>query len=192
MYRCCSLRSVLVYVAGLFKVLAAGIILSGVHICSYAVDSGSFEFGSGNFTQMIRIGAQWDWQQKWFEREDSFLGGYWDLTAAGWHGTRYRNIPGNIQNIVDLGITPVFRFQRHGGIGPYFEAAIGAHLLSGQYDNNGRNLSTRFQFGDSLGIGYQFLGGWDAGLKIQHFSNGGIKEPNFGINFVVLRVGKRL
>lgn len=191
MSRRCQLSSVLVNASGLFGGFAAGIILSGVPICSYAIDSGSLEFGTGNFTQMVRIGMQWDWQQKWFENEDSFLGGYWDLTAAGWRGTRYCNIKGNIQTIVDIGITPVFRFQQRGGIGPYVEAAIGAHLLSGRYDNNGRDLSTRFEFGDSLGIGYQFPGGWEGGLKIQHLSNGGIKKPNSGVNFVFVRIGKR-
>lgn len=185
------LSSFLVDATTPLRVLAAGIILSAVPISSYAVDSWSLDFGTGNFTQMIRIGAQWDWRQKWFENESSFLGGYWDLTAAGWHATRYFNIPGNIQNLVDLGITPVFRLQRHGGIGPYVDAAIGAHLLSDRYDANGRNLSTRFEFGDSLGIGYRFPSGWDVGLKIQHFSNGGIEEPNSGVNFIVVRGSRR-
>ena len=177
--------------SGLLRTLAAGIILSTAHPCSYAVDSGSFEFSTGNFTQMIRLGAQWDWQQKWFQSENSFLGGYWDLTVADWRGTHYRNTPGNIQNIFDIGITPVFRLQRNDGSGPYFEAAIGAHQLSDKYDNNDRKLSTRFEFGDSLGIGYRFSKAWDAGLKIQHFSNGGIAEPNSGVNYIVARISKR-
>ncbi|MFI4939825.1 MAG: acyloxyacyl hydrolase [Burkholderiales bacterium] len=167
------------------------VFLAGAPIFSDAADSGSLEFATGNFTQMVRIGAQWDWQRQWFENGDSHLGGYWDLTAAEWHGTRYRNILGNVENIADIGITPVFRFQRDGGVGTYFEAAIGPHLLSDLYDNNGRRLSTRFEFGDSLGIGYRFAGGWEAGLKGQHFSNGGIKEPNSGVNFVLVRVSRR-
>lgn len=184
-------RSVLASAASRLRVLATGFILSGVHIFSYAVDSGSFEFATGNRTEVIRIGAQWDWQQKWFEHDNSFLGGYWDLTAAYWRGSRFRDILADKQNIGDVGITPVFRFQKDGKTGPYFEAAIGAHLLSALYDNNGRMLSTRFEFGDSLGAGYQFSGGWNVGLKLQHFSNGGIEHPNSGVNFAVVSVSKR-
>jgi hypothetical protein len=33
-----------------------------------------------------------------------------------------------------------------------------------------------------------FSNGLDVGLKLQHFSNGGIKKPNSGANFAVLRV----
>jgi hypothetical protein len=184
------LQSFFVKTTDYFKVIAA-VLLSGVHIYSYAVDSASLEFATGNFTQVTRLGAQWDWKQKWWENGDSFLGGYWDLSAAAWHGSHYRNILRNTQNLGDLGITPVFRLQKNGGIGSYFEAAIGTHLLTALYDNNGRELSTKFEFGDSLGVGYQFSSGWDIGLKIQHFSNGGIEHPNSGVNFAVARIGKR-
>jgi len=61
-------------------------------------------------------------------------------------------------------------------------------LLSELYDNNDRKLSTAFQFGDHVGIGYVFQNNLDLGLKVQHFSNGSIKQPNQGINFGVVRV----
>jgi lipid A 3-O-deacylase len=174
-----------------FKFLVALVVFSSVPMRSDAIDSASFDAGIGNFTTVVRFGAESDWQQKWFERENTFIGGYWDLTVADWHGTRYRNLRGDTENILDLGLTPVFRFQRQGRVGPYFEAAIGANLLSKLYDNNGRMLSTRFEFGDSVGFGYQFTDGWDAGIKLQHFSNGGIEEPNSGVNYVFARIAKR-
>lgn len=184
-------QSTLIGATNFSKSLAALIVLFGAHICCHAVDSASVELATGNFTQMVRAGGQWDWQQKWFDSGNYFLGGYWNLTAADWHSTRYFNRPGNIQNIFDLGVTPVFRLQRQERIGPYFEASIGAHLLSDRYDNNGRNLSTRFEFGDSLGVGYQFAEGWDVGFNVQHFSNGGVEQPNSGVNYLAIRVGKR-
>jgi lipid A 3-O-deacylase len=61
----------------------------------------------------------------------------------------------------------------------------GSHV----YNNNGRAFSTAFQFGDHIGVGYVFSNGWEAGLKIQHFSNGAIKKPNPGANVATVKVG---
>lgn len=153
-----------------------------------AVDSYSAEYAFGNRTQIVRAGAQWNWNKAWFEGNGTHLTGYWDLDVARWHGTRAQNVIDNVQNLWEIGITPVFRIERDSHLGPYAEAAVGAHLLTANYDNNGRRLSTHFQFGDHLGFGYVFSNKLDLGLRLQHFSNGGIKEPNSGVNTAVLRV----
>lgn len=168
------------------KVFFASIAIISIQSNSYAADSVSFEAATGNKTQMVRLGAQWDWNDKWWQSNNTHIGGYWDLTLAQWRGTQYQNRPDATQNITDIGITPVFRFKRDSKTGPYAEAGIGAHLMSQVYDNNGRIFSTAFQFGDHIGIGYVFSNNLDIGLKIQHFSNGSIKQPNPGVNFAVL------
>jgi lipid A 3-O-deacylase len=171
-----------------WKAVAAGFILSAVHSAAHAVDSASLELGRGNQTDLVRGAIQWKWANQWFRSNGTHLGGYWDLTLAHWHAKKHRNIEGNSQNIVAVGITPVFRFQKDTFIGPYAELGIGAHYLSGLYDNNDDRLSTRFQFGDHVGIGYVFANKLDVGVRYQHFSNGGIKKPNSGVNFAVVRV----
>lgn len=168
------------------KVLCANIAIIGIQSSSHAVDSASVEAGTGNQTRMVRFGAQWNWASKWWQSNDTHIGTYWDLTLAQWRGTQFQNRPDAIQNITDIGITPVLRFQRDSKTGLYAEAGIGAHLLSRVYNNNGHDLSTAFQFGDHIGIGYVFANKLDLGLKIQHFSNGGIKQPNNGVNFAFL------
>ena len=75
--------------------------------------------------------------------------------------------------------------------GWYAEAGVGLNLLSKLYDNDSNRLSTAFQFGDHLGVGYVFANQWDVGMKVQHFSNGGYKEPNSGVNFLVLKASRR-
>ncbi|MFZ6775118.1 acyloxyacyl hydrolase, partial [Undibacterium sp. SXout7W] len=57
------------------------------------------------------------------------------------------------------------------------------------YNNNGRQFSTNFQFGDHIGVGYVLNNGWDLSFKIQHYSNGGVKHPNPGGNFAVIKAG---
>lgn len=168
--------------------LAVGGILAALSQASVAADSLSVEFGAGDKTKMVRLGAQWKWDRTWWRSNGTHIGGYWDLTLAQWRGNRFRNIPGNTQNISTVGITPVFRLQSDSLKGLYAEAGIGAHLLSELYDNNDKQLSTRFQFGDHIGVGYVFSNNADLSLKIQHFSNGSIKKPNDGVNFAVVRL----
>ncbi len=177
------------------KILAAGVVLLLAQASSFAADtflgadSVSGEFGTGNKSKLARLGLQYDWGTQWFKSNGTHLGGYWDVTIADWHNTAYRGVQGATQNLVDIGLTPVFRFESDSKKGFYGEAAIGFHLMSHIYDNNGRPFSTAFQFGDHIGVGYVFDSGWDVSLKAQHFSNGGIKHPNPGANLAVLKVG---
>jgi lipid A 3-O-deacylase len=165
----------------------AGIILMVAHGGVCAVDSVSIETGVGQKVQMARLGAQWDWGSRWFKSRESHVGGYWDLTVAQWRGTKYRNTQGERQNITNIGITPVFRFQKDDNKGLYAEAGVGLNLLSKLYDNNDTHLSTRFQFGDHVGIGYVFQNKLDLSLRFQHFSNAKIKTPNDGVEFLTIR-----
>ena len=168
------------------KKFAVGGLLFCMYAYGFAADSISFEVGTGDRTQMARVGAQWNWKKEWWKSNGTHIGGYWDLTLAQWRANKFQNVPGRTQNITDIGITPVFRFEKDSRKGLYMEAGIGAHYLSKHYDNDGGQLSTKFEFGDHIGAGYVFNNNVDLGIKIQHFSNGGIKKPNSGVNFAVI------
>lgn len=170
------------------KVLAFGCLTLAFVASAVAADSASFEFGSGDKTKLGRIGVQWKWKGQWWHTNGTHIGGYWDLALGQWRANRFQNIPGNTQNLTEIGLTPVFRLQRDSLRGPYAEFGIGAHLLSELYDNNDRRLSTRFQFGDHLGFGYVFQNNLDISLKFQHLSNASIKKPNDGVDFAVVRI----
>jgi lipid A 3-O-deacylase len=163
------------------------VMLAAANRVAHAADGMSYSFATGNSTKMIRVGTQWMWDKKWSVSEGLHIGGYWDLSIAQWQGRRYRSTDSH-QNITDIGITPVFRLQKDSRVGWYAEGGVGAHLLSELYDNGGHQLSTAFEFGDHIGIGYVTASEIDVGLLIQHFSNGGIKHPNNGVNFAVVRV----
>jgi hypothetical protein len=176
------------------KCLAALALLVSSHAALAAdtlADSVSLEAGSGPKVRMIRAGLQSDWGARWFRSNGAHLSGYWDLSLAQWRGSAHQNQPGRHQNITNLGFTPVFRYQRDDKLGWYAEAGIGVNLLSELYDNDGNRLSTAFQFGDHIGAGYVFDNKWEVGAKLQHFSNGGIKRPNSGANFVILKASRR-
>ena len=154
------------------------------------IDQGSLEIGGGAKVQMVRIGVQSDWSKRWFSSNGWHLGGYWDASLAQWRGNAYRDVDGQHQNITNIGFTPVFRYQRDDLKGWYGEGGIGVNLLSELYNNDANRLSTAFQFGDHIGAGYVFDNQWELGMKIQHFSNGSIKKPNSGVNFLVLKVSR--
>ncbi|WP_410505613.1 acyloxyacyl hydrolase [Janthinobacterium sp.] len=151
------------------------------------IDSAYAEFASGTRTQMLRAGVTSDWSQRWFQSNGTHLSGYWDASAGAWRGNRYQNVQGATQNLYDIGFTPVFRFERDDKKGFYAEGGIGVHMLSKLYDNDDYRLSTHFQFGDHIGVGYVFDNKWELGMKIQHFSNGGYKKPNTGVNFLNIK-----
>jgi lipid A 3-O-deacylase len=170
------------------KFLAVAMALIAMHTSSHAIDHISSEFSTGNKTKMLRVGAQWDWQSKWFQSNGTHLGGYNDVSAAFWHNSQHNNIPGSTQNLWDVGIRQVLRFQNDNKLGFYAELGTGPHLLSTLYNNNGRRFSTAFNFGNQIGIGYIFSNKVEVALKIQHFSNASIKQPNNGANFATIKV----
>jgi hypothetical protein len=166
--------------------LGVAALLLAFNLCpARAVDGVSIEAGRGDGTNMARVGVQWHWKSRWFQRQNWHLGGYWDLALGQWHRS---SPPGYNENITEIGLTPVFRWQRNDLQGPYLEAAIGFHLLS-RTSLLDQRFSTAFQFGEHIGAGFRIgaKGEFDLGYRFQHLSNGGIKRPNDGINFHQVR-----
>lgn len=151
-----------------------------------ALDGVAVEIGNGDGTDMARIAVQYDWKQRWLQGANWHLGGYWDLGVGQWHHSATAN---QNADITEIGVTPVLRLQQNSLQGIYGEAGIGAHFLS-HTSIGDRRLSTSFQFGDHLGVGYRFgpKAAYDLGYRYQHVSNGGIKKPNSGINFNQIRL----
>lgn len=155
-----------------------------------AIDSLSLEGGNGDEgTELWRAGLQWNWDRKWFAERSWTLGAYWDLEFGRWSGG---DDPRGANRIWDIGLTPVFRLERarRTSYFPYVEAGIGFHAISNLRLNSSREFSTKFQFGDHIGVGIRYgeRYRYDIGLRLQHLSNAGLKKPNPGINFWELRL----
>jgi len=157
-----------------------------------AVDSMSVVLGTSDSSNaevgMLRIGVQWNWSKRWAITPNWHIGGYWDLDFGYWSNDSPRKTN---NGMTDVGFTPTFRLQQTsmGPISPYAEGAIGFHLLSETSVSEERRFSTTFQFGDHVGLGFRFgyRHAMDLGYRFQHLSNGGIKDPNQGINFHQVR-----
>jgi lipid A 3-O-deacylase len=161
-------------------VAAAGVLaLCCMTEAVHAIDGVSVEVGRGNDrTNVLRVGAQWRWRKERPVDERWRLVGYWEASAGAWES--------DDDSSADFAVTPVFRFERRGRQRvPYVEAAIGFHILS-RHISRERQFSTNFQFGDHIAAGIR-SGKYDFGVRLQHLSNGGIRHPNPGINFILLR-----
>lgn len=87
-----------------------------------------------------------------------------------------------------VGVTPILRWWFEPGTA--LEAGVGANLFSRTYIGN-ENISTAFQFGDSIGLLHRINGSaWILGLRYTHYSNAGIRNPNPGLGYVQLRVSR--
>ena len=143
-------------------------------------------------TLSYTVGATWNWD---WERGYNIgtVTGYTEFTVGRW-----KTAGGDGQDdgrwVTQVGITPVLRLYPNTGLTNWFvEAGVGANVIMPVYSTGDRQFSTEFNFGDHIGVGRVF--GTDSRqelvLRLQHFSNGGVKEPNPGENFVQIRYSSR-
>ena len=158
------------------------------------IDAISFTYGQdedSNDTELYRLGLQNRWERTWFKGGAWYLGGYWDAELA-YMESDLQNSDSN--ELLDLSLTPVFRYQRDAnlskGVTPYAEAGIGPHLLS-KSKLGYQRYSTAFQIGSVVGVGLGFGGSgqYEIAYRFQHISNANIKKPNDGMNLHLFRVG---
>ena len=164
--------------------LIGALAMMGLAGTAVAVESIGIEAGTGDHVNVVGVDVGFG---EW--RRGSFGGGwswslYGKLGVAQWEG---RDDGTAHKHVTDFSAYPVLRLDRDvaATCSPYLEAAIGAHLLSRTRIND-RQLSTAFQFGEFAGAGCTFgeTRQFDLGVRLQHVSNGGIKEPNCGLTYV--------
>jgi hypothetical protein len=142
-------------------------------------------------TRSYTVGATWKWN---WSREYSFgtATGYTEVAVGRW--ATDNNTDGGQDWVTQVGITPVIRVHPHSQFADWFvEGGVGINLIRPFYRDDDKRFSTQFNFGDHIGIGREF--GRDArqeiSLRLQHFSNAGLKEPNPGENFMQIRYSSR-
>lgn len=180
----------------LFPVALSAVLLSAVLAPPPAIaaetgrDGVALETGTGYHVSMARVSVNREWDGAVAGGQDWVLGGYWDVSLGEWHP---HNPAGGNHDVTDFGFTPVWRFtgRDRPAVAPYAELAVGVHYISQHDIYRGRDMSTHFQFGDHVGAGLSFgeHHAWDLGVRFQHLSNAGIKNPNPGINFYQIRAG---
>jgi len=143
-------------------------------------------------TRMYIAGVTYDW--RWTRPLwNGVVTGYWESSFGRWNSDLSNGRRASAW-ITQLGVTPVLRWSSSEAPSTWFaEAGIGANVLLPVYRSSDKSFSTAFNFGDHLAVGRTFGedGRHELALRVQHFSNGGIKHPNPGENFVQLRYSWR-
>lgn len=141
-------------------------------------------------TYAATVGATWESPWRW-SLGSGVLAIYGELSASEWS---YPTSNDGRRHLTQLAAVPVFRFRGDAGASPWFvEAAVGLSVTDHLYDDGRKQFSTAFNFADHLGVGYDFgaRGQHEVALRVEHFSNGGIKEPNPGKTWGQLRYAYR-
>lgn len=112
---------------------------------------------------------------------------HWNLWVSHW---RVPQAFGGHGGQTQIGGLAAWRYAPGGPASPWFaELGLGLTAMDGLYATPQRQFSTRWQFTEVVGLGYRFGAqrSQEISLRFQHFSNGGVKRPNPGENFVRLR-----
>jgi lipid A 3-O-deacylase len=166
--------------------VAAMALTSGVHAMDLR-PQGVFAVAAvaENDSYAANLGLLWPW---------AWRGelGHGELTAVteGYLSQWSARRNGGRASFSQLGLLPVLRLQSADGSSPWFaEAGIGVTLMNRIYRTQTKTFSTRFNFVDVIGIGLGFgtQRHQELGLRLAHLSNGFIKKPNPGENFLQLR-----
>ncbi|NIF28920.1 acyloxyacyl hydrolase [Pantoea sp. Tr-811] len=123
-----------------------------------------------------RIGLGFEWAKNWLQSDTGHLTGYWDTGLTHWESGK------RAASRTSISFAPVFvyEFNTSSIITPFIEAGVGVSLFSGSRVGD-RTLGSSFNFEDRLGVGLKFANQDRVGLRVIHYSNAGIKQPNNGI-----------
>jgi hypothetical protein len=146
------------------------------------------QVGAGSATDAWSVGGQWHWRRAWALRDSLVLRGRWEIAFGRWR-TQFDDGRRDRSWTTQVSLVPTLRLTTPSGRGWYGEIGSGPALLIPVFQGRDRRFSTEFNFQSHLAVGYVLgdRGKHDLGLRIEHFSNAGIREPNPGMNFGSLR-----
>ena len=110
------------------------------------------------------------------------LTGYYEASLSYWER-------GN-NNISGVAFSPVFVYyfgSKSNSIHPYIDAGIGGAIISDTKIGN-RDLSSNLHFEDRIGFGLRGRN-YDVNFRYLHYSNAGLKQPNEGIDILMISLG---
>lgn len=144
------------------------------------LDSFSIGFGQNKSSNNIfRLGIQKNFKNIIYENRYGYLGGFYDVSLNKWS---YDD-----SDVYGMTLSPVFVYYFKTNlkkIKPYLEAGIGASYIS-TTSTAQKNFSTRFQFEDRFGFGFESKS-YRLSFLYFHYSNSDIKKPNDGMDMFIL------
>jgi lipid A 3-O-deacylase len=174
----------------ILRLAAAGLLAAlawPTHAFNLRPDAVSLQGGVGSHgTSNAGAGLVWDWNFERLRRKAE-LTAHTELMVNSW---RADAVGGGHQALTQVVLLPTLRMQLSRGASPwYLEVGVGASWLDQRFVTPDREFSTQWNFYDVLGMGRSFgpAARHELGLRWVHVSNGGIKKPNPGQDFLQLR-----
>lgn len=143
--------------------------------------------GIGRDVASAAIGASWDWQLQ-HEIALGRVTGATEVLLGDWHA----RTPS--QDFTQVGIAPVLRlYPRDWDEGWFVEGGIGGNVITPKYRNYRQRFGSTFNFSVPFGMGRRFGAAHqhEVVVRVVHFSNGGLRQPNPGENFGQVRYTRR-
>lgn len=156
------------------------------HARWYVPSSMYVQSGVSENAYAAAVGATWDWPWRHATPAGAFTG-YLESSVGVWSSKHSE--PGQDWSM-HVGLTPVLRLHPKAfAPGWFLEAGLGANLIAPTYRAGEKRFSTAFNFGSHVGVGFRFGARRKSELlvRVQHFSNAGLKHPNPGENFIQVR-----
>jgi lipid A 3-O-deacylase len=141
------------------------------------------EAGTGNHVDIFAVGIG---TREWFTKP---IGAHWSVSSYVLGRVAYWGSLDDhprVSAVYDFSVTPVVRLERPVGNCVFFlELGVGLHALTHTYINADRTFGSAIQFGEFFGPGVRFGEGgrYEVSLRVQHVSNGGIRDPNDGLTY---------
>jgi lipid A 3-O-deacylase len=169
-------------------VLIAQLFAAHLHAQELLSPSAAFvQAGTAKQTHQVTTGLLWDWERRW-ALGGGEVSGYWELSVSGWS---YPTPNGRKDAwLGQVGVVPTFRYVPDAGRASWFlELGVGVTAMTTLYETQRKRFSTSFNFADHVAVGITFDAPrrHELALRLQHFSNAGIKQPNPGENFWEIR-----
>ena len=160
--------------------LLAGLSMAVAAPAALAAESGGLGLKYGVSDHYSRTTLVYETPTLW----DYTLGGNWgrlELTGEG--GVSYWKADGSRSpgNAWQVHATPFLRWWISERF--FIEGGIGVTAFNKTRFAD-KTISTAFQFGDQIGLGFLLTKNSQLGLRYAHFSNASIKRPNPGLNVI--------
>ena len=155
-------------------------------------DAAFAQAGAGDRTSSLSVGLQWTWGSEWRIGRELVLSRRWELGLGRWRA-EFSGDGSSWAWTTQLSAVPALRLSREERRGLYAEVGIGPSLLLPIYRSSDRRFTTKLNFQDHVAAGFVWgdQGTHDLGLRFDHYSNGGIRKPNPGVELASIRYTHR-
>jgi hypothetical protein len=141
------------------------------------------QYGQWDSARQAVIGVQSPWPihyegDNWTTYWQGELGEWW-TKKDGEHYT----------SSTEIALGPVARYFLNERHSLYAEGVANIGFIGPRYWRDSEQEGTAFDFGGAMAFGYRFgpSFGSEISLRAEHFSNGGLRDPNPGRNFFQIR-----